>query len=441
MLRVALLSIALSFTAAAPAMAQGDCAGPIPYRCNLMKGWVAVFAGTAIKIDSEARFRVDERFKGAEGEYFDVEELPLGRADFIVGKQYLVFAAAAHLSDGEHLYAPACSPTQELEYAKALVEQLRAEKKGRRNSSVYGMLMRSLEPYIGIWDESYIQALPGVTIILRSRNRTFTAVTDEAGAYQFEHLPGGKYAVSATGLPPNLEIAQQILDDPVSFELPGGMCYDNELTALPTGQISGQVIGPDGVPLRSTSVELYRVDQYKEGQNGKDAYQGDGKPFRIKHLRAGDYLLVFNSGSPENPDAPFAETFYPHAVQVQEASVIHLKDGEQLTNMDIHVGPQAWPTRKITVRLDWNGRNPMDYSHPFINTRANKGLDPYAFRAAQGTYSLNVFLDATYTLQAEAFCRRGIAEQLKSNSVTLRGGDTATSSVVLTFQEGGCTKK
>jgi hypothetical protein len=59
--------------------------------------------------------------------------------------------------------------------------------------------------------------------------------------------------------------------DPSVFELQDRSCYENDITAMPTGQISGRVIAPDGPPLRSTSVELYRADQYGEEQAGAAA--------------------------------------------------------------------------------------------------------------------------------------------------------------------------
>jgi protocatechuate 3,4-dioxygenase beta subunit len=105
-----------------------------------------------------------------------------------------------------------------------------------------------------------------VVVRLQSRGKSFEAKTDKQGAYAFEALPKGTYRISAD-LPPSLEVAQ-FGREPAVFELPDRSGYESEITAMPSGQISGRVIGPDGAPLRSTSVELYRADQYGEEQAG-----------------------------------------------------------------------------------------------------------------------------------------------------------------------------
>jgi len=127
-------------------------------------------------------------------------------------------------------------------------------------------------------------------------------------------------------LPPTLKVAQ-FDREPEVFELPDRSCYESEITAMPSGQISGRVIGPDGAPLRSTSVELYRADQYSEEQAGAYAYQGESKPFEFTHLPVGDYVLVFNRRDQADSDGPFLRTFYPSAPDGSSAQIIHLEDG------------------------------------------------------------------------------------------------------------------
>jgi hypothetical protein len=105
-----------------------------------------------------------------------------------------------------------------------------------------------------------------VVVRLQSRGKSFEAKTDKQGAYAFEVLPKGTYRISGD-LPPTLEVAQ-FGREPAVFELLDRSGYESEITAMPSGQISGRVIGPDGAPLRSTSVELYRADQYGEEQAG-----------------------------------------------------------------------------------------------------------------------------------------------------------------------------
>jgi hypothetical protein len=204
-------------------------------------------------------------------------------------------------------------------------------------------LIRTLEGYKAIWQEDYVRPLPNVLIRLTSDKKSLETRTDDDGVYFFHHVPPGKYRVSAE-LPPNLELGETIgPDPPPPLELERGACARLDLYALPTGGISGKVIGPDGKPLISTSAELYRASQYGEKVLGLFGYQGkarpgeDWKPFEFYHLPAGDYILVFNGQDKEGPGSPFPRTFYPHAPDRKSSQIIHLSEGQQILDANIYV--------------------------------------------------------------------------------------------------------
>jgi hypothetical protein len=236
------------------------------------------------------------------------------------------------------------------------LQQLRAEKNGERIASVYGTLRRMPGEGRGERTDTYQRPLPNVAIRLKSDTKSFETRTDPQGAYAFSHLPPGKYQVSAD-LPPELELGNLILDGPVErFELPRHCCFENDLYALPSGRIRGAVVGPDGKPLPSVVVYLYPVSRYNREKQGVYSYQGrhgisnEWTPFEFYHLLGDDYVLVTNPRNEENPDAPFATTFYPDAAKIEDARVIHLSDGQQFSGADIHVRDRL-PTRQLEVRL------------------------------------------------------------------------------------------
>ena len=388
-------------------------------------------------------FRVDEKFRGVKRDYIDVETLVVeGSTGFSgLNKQYLVFANTQKLNDGNHLFVSGCGRNLiELTYARALLDQLRREKGGKRIASVYGMLVRTMAPDIGIWDENYTRPLPGIVVRFQSLDRTFETTTNAYGAYAFDQLPTGSYRISAD-LPRNLEVAQRILDDPLPpVQVKSGSCYEQEIDVLPTGRISGQVIGPDSTPRVSTSVSLFRAEQYTDVASGAFGYQGGSKPFEFLRLPPGDYVLVF--GSVRNridPDNPFPRTFYPSAPDIPAAHVIHLSDGQQILNADIHL-PAALPTRKLFVHLLWNGRRPADYYTPNVIVET-EGQRPHPEETAENTYSLNLLLDATYRVHVRAFCRSGPIGLAETDGVTVQGGDTSVSDLTLAFRPGACPQK
>jgi len=207
----------------------------VPVPCSMLPHWGAVFLGMVMEFrpDRSFRFRVDEKFKGVKGDYFDAEWRPGTELRFEVGKQYLIFAAKWRFGGPHHEHLVA-DPfySRESKYAQAVLEQLRAEMQGKRNASVYGMLL----------EESELSVLPvaGVVVRLHSEKKSFETTTDARGAFAFERVPKGTYQYSAD-LPPNL------LVDTVSgferFELPRGMCWDTYIYAEPAAKAAGGAAG------------------------------------------------------------------------------------------------------------------------------------------------------------------------------------------------------
>ncbi|HEY6465258.1 MAG TPA: hypothetical protein VIY69_04655 [Candidatus Acidoferrales bacterium] len=272
-------------------------------------------------------------------------------------------------------------------------------------------------------------------------HRLIEGMARRDAAYAFDRIPAGTYEISAD-LPADLTLSDDIFTGraPPSFDLPRRSSFDYELSALPTGQIRGHVVGPDAKPLTITSVELYRADLFALNRPGLFASQVDNKPFAFSHLPAGDYVVVFNRLNFPSPDAPFLRTFYPHARDIQSATRIHLSDGQQIPDADIQVkDPIA--TRKITVQLHWNGRVPADYYPPQVIIEAGEGENPYMAKVARDTYTTNLFLTGRYTIRARTFCQSGAKAPVDTPTVNINGSDRSVSSIDLVFSKGECVTK
>jgi hypothetical protein len=427
-----------------------DCAGPEPSACPLLDTAKVIFAGRVTENDKESlttTFQVTELFKGSPDKIVNLSK-GLHEFHFEVGKQYLVFAVPCiwQGADKHCLMNGICSSTRVLENAAALVQQLRAEKNGERIASVYGMLLRMPGDGRGERAESYQRPLPNVTVRLKSDATSFETRTDPQGAYAFSHLPSGrKYQVSAD-LPPELELGNVIGDGPVEpFELPRNCCFENNLYALPSGRIRGAVVGPDGRPLPSVAVSLFPASRYESEKQGDYSYQGrhgksgESRGFEFYHLLGDDYVVVINPRNEEDPDAPFATTFYPHAAKIEEAQAIHLADGQQFSGADIHVSnPQ--PTREVDVRLLWGDREAKDFYPANVIVKASRGRNPYSRRTNNDSFKINVLLNARYTVRAEAFCRMGTKGKTETDDVIVDESDSSVVQVELKFSKGGCTR-
>jgi hypothetical protein len=155
----------------------------------------------------------------------------------------------------------------------------------------------------------------------------------------------------------------------------------------------------------------------------------------------GDYVLVFNRRDQADPDAPFPRTFYPNALDRGSAQIIHLEDGQQIMNADIHLRKVSMPTRKVTIHLLWDGGKPQDYYAPNVIVEAGEGVRPYPYKISDGAYSLSLLLNTKYTLRAEAYCQMETTGKAESDTATVDGGDAVVSDVTLTLHGGECISK
>jgi hypothetical protein len=435
------LALATLFAAAAIARAQ-DCAPDSPGPPSLRKQAEVIFVGTLASRNSETlRFQISEAFKGTRATTFDLMAVgpPISR-HFDVGEPYIVFADSMMLDGRKQYFAPVCGPTRQIKVGHAIVEQLRAEKKGKHVASVYGTLRRTTDYISSYYDPSFDRPLPGVLVTLKLNDRAFQSRTDSDGVFAFDDLPQGRYQASAD-LPPGLILASEYFDDPPpAFEMPGHSSYDYDLTALSSARIRGQVVGPDGKPLRDTSVEVYRSDQYSADRNGVWVAQTDGNAFEIRHLPPGDYIIVFNRRNSSSPDGPFARTFYPDAADVQGAKPIHVAEGQQISGADIHLSNPI-PTRQIAVKVQWGNLDPAAYIQPFLVVEASAGEKPYPYKTGPDAFTLDLFGTARYTIHGQTFCKNLRKGEVVTEDAVIDGGDSSISSVALTFAGHDCSAK
>jgi hypothetical protein len=218
---------------------------------------------------------------------------------------------------------------------------------GKKADSLFGVLRKVHGPYP---DRNSDEPLGGNTIRLNSEEQSYTATTDAKGNYGFSNLPGGQYSVSAD-LPPNLVLGSFFLRTPMPpIQVAANACAEYDLNALPTGRISGRVVGPDGEGVSgwdAASLNLFRFDQYKENaERWADEswlnFPESAGSFVFDHVPPGDYVLVFNYG---NFDArsPYSMTFYPAARDVQHAAIIHVEDGARVKDIVVRVAKYSSP--------------------------------------------------------------------------------------------------
>jgi len=467
----ALGTLFLLIPLAAIAAQACTCSQAPPGKCPGLQQGDVVFAGTvtaiedisygAPKTDSSGapvdiiasrltryHFRIDEEFAGPDAAEIDIfsggDDGDCGYR-FEQGERYVVFAQQE--AEG-HLFATICNGTRLASEARAVIPQLRAMRNGTRVASVFGVLRSADPPFLAPPDDPD-DPLPNISLKLRSRYDRFETGTDASGIYSFYDVHAGEYRFTAN-LPPRTELTQKGLTGGLPpFKIPDGACYEYDVVALPIGHIRGSVLGPNGKPLGLASVELYRAGAYSDSRPGLWAFQGDKGVFDFDHIGPGDYVLVFNRLNRMDPNAPYPRAFYPGTADAADAEPIHLKDGQQLTKVNIRL-KEGFPTRQVRVSLKWQGSRPP--GSVTVMAKADQGQNPAAQKMADGLYQFTLLESASYTISAweDLAPQRAVSRKnpdcvppsrIDASDVVVSGSDPDAKELTLVFSNPSCAQQ
>jgi protocatechuate 3,4-dioxygenase beta subunit len=181
------------------------------------------------------------------------------------------------------------------------------------------------------------------------------ALTDADGRYRVTGLAEGKYLAQALlgGYVREKPSENHSLHESVSVE-EGESRADVDFALARGGVITGRVTDAEGRPLIARIVSLQTVDE----QGGKtpapgpnimelvmnsDAFQTDDRGvYRLFGLRAGRYLVSAGGDSDialmTGAAGKYSRTWHPDATDENQAKVIEVKAGDEITGVDIKLG-------------------------------------------------------------------------------------------------------
>ena len=393
-------------------------------------------------------FHVEEKFAGADSEDIDVfsggDDGDCGY-QFKKGESYVVFT---HQNVDGKIYSTICDGTRPASEARALIPQLRAMRNGERVASVFGVLRRSNPPFLAPPDDPD-DPLPNIALRLRSKDDRFSTQSGPNGIYTFYDVHAGEYNFTAN-LPVRMQLTQKTLTGGLPpFKIPNGACYEYDVDALPTGHIRGSVLGPDGKPLKIASVELYRAGQYDDRKPGLWGFQSIKGYFDFDHIGPGEYVLVYNRSNRHDPNSPYPRSFYPGTTDPQGAEPITVKDGEQLTKVNIKLG-DGYATRGLKVHVKWeNGKPPGNLT---VMAKAEDGSEnPAAKKIDDAVFEFPLLESGRYTVSAwedldpQRPGARGpsctIPARIDTAPVSVEGADKEAKEVTLIFPAVECAKQ
>jgi len=350
---------------------------------------------------------------------------------FRAGDRYLV---AASVDKDGLLHAGICSSTRRVQAADVAIRILRQRRDGQQVPSLAGRIARHERNFKGLLGQHEPQPLSNALIRLKADGRAFEARADAQGLYAFYNLPAGRYEF-VPDLPPGTTLSWFIGSDLplVPFELTANSCQERDIEVFASGSIRGRVLDSANRVLPHAFVYIVPAGN-KQVPPEKELYwesQGKEKSFKFVHVPPGDYLLVVNPDDSQTPEFPYGRTFYPGVRDRALATIITVREGQQITDADIRLERQFAP-RPLKVRVTWaDGRLIKD--HEFITATGtfNSAATAHTSQPNPRMSIVDVSLvpNEPYEIQAELICRYadessvGPGQILKSNQAHFSARD------------------
>ncbi len=183
----------------------------------------------------------------------------------------------------------------------------------------------------------------GLRIPLQAKTRT-----DGDGRYLVGGLAEGRYVVSAML---KAFVADGFGDPNLSrtVTLDEGEAREKiDFALIRGGVMTGKVMDDEGAPLVARRVQLYRVDEqgqkiYYQSPFSYEMFQTDDRGvYRIYGLPPGRYIISAGGEGGGDPTrgggGKFALTYHPDTTDEKQARVIEIKEGSEVTDIDVRFG-------------------------------------------------------------------------------------------------------
>lgn len=411
-LALAAIIVIISFTAKADAC---SCAASLP-PCQAFRDASAVFVGlvtdvSSISVEQEVyapgkgresvkyeekvfHFSIEQIYKGVKELEVKVQTGPALGGDcgypFKKGERYLVYAQGD--SKTGSLHTSICTRTAHASNAGEDLNFLRALPDSASKTWLSGEVSR----YTNERDESgyrRIQPLASVKVVISGQNKRYEVFTNEDGLYQIVDLSPGAYKVDAD-LPGNLSRKTQ------TVQLAAGNCAQANILTESNGGISGKVIDNEGQAVTGIRLHLIPVDvidldnpPQRVMQSHSEETDNQGR-YSFQNIPPDRYFLGFNLVYPTRTDYPYPRTYFPGTPNRIHATIITLRDGEQLTGFDLPLPPRI-AVRTVEGVLLWSDGSPVAQGHILLKDTADTENNDRIYATAdtdeKGRFSIKAF--------------------------------------------------
>jgi hypothetical protein len=327
-----------------------QCAGS-PKPCEAFWQTDAVFTGTVKSLSVISVQRGDATFKYATQQHVvrlqiadifrgelvgsEVEVITgMGGGDcgyhFERGKQYLVYASKFE----NQLHTGICTRTRLLSKASDDLKFFYNMPAIGSGSIIAGSVQSYLLPLTD--DERFrVTPLSSVKVTVDGHGKHLEAETDREGKFEFTQLEPGTYKVRAA-LPPS---PRNYGDSEVTVVDRG--CAYLDFVNRPGVNISGKVVDPSGKAAAGLKIDLINANETMAvSPKGKWRFTTTEGRYGFENVPPGDYLLGINLINSRDSQCP-PRIYFPGVADSSAATLITIKEGEDLNDLNIKLLPDA----------------------------------------------------------------------------------------------------
>lgn len=257
----------------------------------------------------------------------------LGFSKEEVGTDFLLYLGDRPAKD-QFWTATYCSRSGTIEARKNDLRYLENEAKLRGKTRLSGRIEKWVYTLDELVETTDFPLANRKIRIVGSSGKTFTATTDETGAFEIYDLLPGKYKV----YPGKLE-GFTFQEEKTGFEeveIKAKSQTEQDFYYRINNAIGGKIIDRDGKPLEEINVDLYSLKLEKILGVAHQSTTDENGEFEISAIPEGTYKIVVNGENPFNrfSRSPLFEPFYyPNAETLEKAAEITVEPNFFMRNL------------------------------------------------------------------------------------------------------------
>lgn len=409
-----------------------------------------VFAGKVLDLKTEKEsiytFQVTESFKGALTPQIKVSTgTPnMCESGFVVGKSYLLYANSS--SEGDFYTHNFCSRNEDLDFAQGEIALLRDLAQGKPLFQLSGSVIRKDTDFT----ENKIIGTPleNIKIMVESKDKTFSVLTDKKGLFRLNNLPKGIYTIKpevpekyqeTTGYPPqdrfivfksgkivSLEDFSTPSEEEMLTEEVFALIYKKpsegeavNIRFIWNNSVKGRILDSEGKELTDVDVKLIPINSNIR-QIKSDEDRKFNKDYSLWGITPGDYFLAAEINNPFKGKEK-TTIFYPQAETLEKSSVIKIKENDNL-NFDL-ILPVI--KTKLDGNVFWEDGTQISGDVSIILTGAENPTveemekKKYDFDRLDGAsdFSLNGYIGSEYWVQVLVYAEEYVNDVLKTTEI------------------------